>query len=101
MLNERENMALLTLLFFFSALLTCLCVALVINFIIELASIIDRSPTGQDALWAGIGIVLFTIYAFAFMAFGIFSSCGMLFNSSTKIAPAPTSVEGEQQSAVV
>jgi hypothetical protein len=42
-------------------------------------------------LWAGFGISLFVIFAFAFIVFAVFSSCGMLYiiQCSTKIAPAP------------
>ncbi|CAL0318814.1 unnamed protein product [Lupinus luteus] len=101
MLNERENVALLVLLLIFSTLLSCICLTLVIKFIMEFIGVMNSSPKDHEALWAGIGIVVFTIYAFAFISFVIFPSCAMLFKSGSKIAPTPISVEVEQHQSVV
>ncbi|KAL2329643.1 hypothetical protein Fmac_017224 [Flemingia macrophylla] len=103
-LNGREKMAILVLSLFFSALMVCFCFILVIHFIMELAAVMkNRSQKQQDVLWAGFGIALFLIFSFAFVVFAIFSGCGMLYivNSNTKIAPAPTHGESEQQPPMV
>lgn len=98
-MNGRGKSAILALLLFFSALLACFCFILVIRFIMELVAITNRaSNEQQEVLWAGFGIALFIVLAFAFVVFAIFSGCGMLhiiINGCTKIAPAPTSVEGD------
>ncbi|KAK7295669.1 hypothetical protein RJT34_18580 [Clitoria ternatea] len=103
MLSGREKIAILALSLFFSAIMVCFCFILVIHFIMELASVMNRARKHQEVLWAGFGIALFIIFAFAFVVFAIFSGCGILYiiNSSTKIAPAPTPVEPEQQPPLV
>lgn len=92
MLNGKEKIAILALSLFFSVVMVCFCFILVIHFVLEFAEVTDK-PTrkNQDVLWAGFGISLFVIFAFAFVVFAVFSGCGMIYiiQSSTKIAPAP------------
>lgn len=92
MLNGKEKIAILALSLFFSVVMVCFCFILVIHFVLEFAKVTDK-PTrkNQDVLWAGFGISLFVIFAFAFVVFAVFSGCGMIYiiQSSTKIAPAP------------
>lgn len=100
MLNGREKIAILALSLFFSALMVCFCFVLVIHFIMEMASVTDGARRHHEVLWAGFGIALFMIFAFAFVVFAIFSGCGVLYiiQSSIKVVPAPaTPIEGEQQ----
>lgn len=97
MLNGKEKIAILALSLFFSAVMVCFCFILVIHFVMELAAETNRSSARkhQEVLWAGFGVALFVIFAFAFVVFAVFSGCGMLYiiQSSTKIAPAP--LEGD------
>jgi hypothetical protein len=93
MLNGKSKIVILALSLFFSVVMVCFCCILVIHFVTEFAEVSKRQSTrkNQDVLWAGFGISLFVIFAFAFIVFAVFSSCGMLYiiQCSTKIAPAP------------
>ncbi|KAK7340835.1 hypothetical protein VNO77_21549 [Canavalia gladiata] len=103
MWNGREKMAILALSLFFSALMICFCFILVIHFIKELGTVMNKAQKHQEVLWAGFSIALFIIFAFAFIVFAVFSGCGMFYiiNSSTKIAPAPISVEADHHPPMV
>jgi len=92
MLNGKEKIAILALSLFFSVVMICFCFILVVHFVVQFSEKTSKSTQkNQEVLWAGFGISLFVIFAFAFVVFAVFSGCGILYiiQSSTKIAPAP------------
>ncbi|CAJ2669377.1 unnamed protein product [Trifolium pratense] len=92
MLNGKSKIVILALSLFFSVVMVCFCCILVSHFVKEFGNVPKRSTRkNQDVLWTGFGISLFVIFAFAFVVFAVFSSCGIIYiiQCSTKIAPAP------------